>query len=343
MSKDINWGATLEGLGIPYRFLTGKHTPCMFCGGKDRARFSDYKGEGYYWCNQCCDPAINGWGVVMKYFSLTFEEALEKVNGKRIISPVNNGARQQKKFDYARSKMISHYRSLVGGRNTPAHKYLNSRGIPFPDPFRVALDPEVWGAKEEVLGCFWLPEFQDGYGAMVWKAIDPIRGSIGQLHYTTLTNDGQKAPVNQVKKYSGAMYEMNKESYRVAPLIKGDPDVSIIAEGIETALSAAAIYKKLDPNAPIPTVYASMDAGMLAKFRPMGIIPDSKLWYICGDNDESGAGQKAGSQCAINIGMSSGDYTKSKLVLPPNCGEDWNDILISGDESKFINLVRPVI
>jgi hypothetical protein len=40
-------------MGVPAKALNGRNGPCLFCGGKDRARFTDYKDEGFYFCNQC--------------------------------------------------------------------------------------------------------------------------------------------------------------------------------------------------------------------------------------------------------------------------------------------------
>ena len=217
MSNDINWTPTLTSMGFPAEFLTHKNCPCPFCGGKDRFRYTDFEGKGKWICSHCQPEGGNGFELVKRYYGLTFEEALDKINANRIIAPTSHGMSQQRKYDQARTKMISQYRSLVGGRNTPAHTYLNSRGIPFPDPFYQQLDPEVWGSRQEVFGCFWLPEFEDGYGAMVWKAVDPSEKKISQLHFTILDNNGVKAPVDQQKKYSRAIYKMDKDSFRVAP------------------------------------------------------------------------------------------------------------------------------
>jgi putative DNA primase/helicase len=38
------WREILPPLGIPLKFLNGKHQPCPACGGRDRARFDDRRG-----------------------------------------------------------------------------------------------------------------------------------------------------------------------------------------------------------------------------------------------------------------------------------------------------------
>ena len=47
------WPEILPLLGVEARFLTGRHGPCPMCGGKDRFRFTDKDGDGWYYCNQC--------------------------------------------------------------------------------------------------------------------------------------------------------------------------------------------------------------------------------------------------------------------------------------------------
>lgn len=341
MSDNTDWRPTLERLGIPENFLSGRNGPCPFCGGRDRWRFTDFEGKGSFICSHCTPEGGNGFELVKRYFSCDFQEALEKVTGKKIITHVNKGLSQEKTYANNRREMITHYRNLVGGRGTPAEAYLNKRGIPFPDPFYMNLDPEVWGVRREAFGCFWLPNYWDGFGAMVWKALEPSVSRITQLHFTILTNDGDKAPVDQQKKYSKAIAKMERDSFRLAPISRGNPNEFIIAEGIETALSAQEIFRRLAPNEIPPSVYASMDAGMMARFKPFETNNDVKYW-ICGDRDESNTGQKAAAACKMNIGSATGSYDRAYVVLPDTEGQDWNDILLSGDTSRMMSIVKPV-
>jgi putative DNA primase/helicase len=63
------WPEVLAMLGVEERFLTGRHGPCPMCGGKDRFRFSDKDGDGWFYCNQCGPGSgilllrrLHGWG-----------------------------------------------------------------------------------------------------------------------------------------------------------------------------------------------------------------------------------------------------------------------------------------
>lgn len=333
---EIDWYPTLISIGVPEQLLNGKHQPCPFCGGKDRFRFTDYQGVGMYHCNGC--GTGDGFGFIKNYFSCTFEEALIKVNSGKIISHHSKGMSQERKYEFNRTKLMMQYRALVGGRDTPAHKYLNKRGIPFPDPYyRTLLADNL-----QVFGCFWLPEFEKGYGAMVWKVIEPKSNSISQLHFTSLTEDGYKAPVKQVKKYSSAIGELDKDSYRVAPLVKGDPNNIIISEGIETALACRKIMEILAPNEAPATIYASMDAGMLKRFRPFEGDISKQTYWICGDRDESNTGQQAAAAAAMNIRHATGRDESAYVVLPPETGKDWADVLLSGDMDSMMHIAKPL-
>jgi hypothetical protein len=77
------WREILPSLGVPAAFLTGKHSPCPACGGKDRFRFDDRHGDGDYYCSQC--DAGKGIGLVAKVNGCTFAEAAKMVDD--VIQP----------------------------------------------------------------------------------------------------------------------------------------------------------------------------------------------------------------------------------------------------------------
>lgn len=54
------------------------------------------------------------------------------------------------------------------------------------------------------------------------------------------------------------------------------------------------------------------------KKRIKGLYPNHEL-IICGDNDESGTGQKAARAAALAVG--------GKYLLPPIVGQDFNDAI----------------
>ena len=87
-----------------------------------------------------------------------------------------------------------------------------------------------------------------------------------------------------------------------------------VAEGIETAMSAAIIFKM--------PVWACLSANMLSKFQPP---PEAEEIAIFGDNDSSYAGQAAAYRLAQRI---VGMQKKAMVFIPDREGTDWNDVLM---------------
>ena len=90
------WQNILVALGVEPRYLTGKHGPCPFCGGRDRWRFTDFNGDGLFICNQCGNG--NGVTLAMRYFKLSFREAarlIEEVIGNPSSAPPPTPSRKR--------------------------------------------------------------------------------------------------------------------------------------------------------------------------------------------------------------------------------------------------------
>ncbi len=61
-----NWISTIfPAVGISIKGNGSKHQPCPLCGGKDRWRCDDLRGEGTWICNQC--GSGNGFTLVQRY------------------------------------------------------------------------------------------------------------------------------------------------------------------------------------------------------------------------------------------------------------------------------------
>ena len=85
-----------------------------------------------------------------------------------------------------------------------------------------------------------------------------------------------------------------------------------IAEGIETAMSASALF-----NVP---VWAALTAGLLQEWTPPAAVTTV---FVFGDNDASSTGQAAAYTLAQRL--------KAKglsvfVEIPPSTGQDWNDV-----------------
>jgi putative DNA primase/helicase len=86
-----------------------------------------------------------------------------------------------------------------------------------------------------------------------------------------------------------------------------------IAEGIETAMGASAIFD-------LP-VWAAISAGMMAKWVPPEGCDEVAIF---GDNDPKFGGQSAAYTLAHRLATKSN--IKVTIHIPETVGEDWNDI-----------------
>jgi hypothetical protein len=93
-----------------------------------------------------------------------------------------------------------------------------------------------------------------------------------------------------------------------------------IAEGIETALAAATMFRPM---------WSTIDAGQMASFP---VLRGIESLTIFADNDASGTGLKAAQTCATTW-MKAG--VQVRVLLPKILGEDANDVVrrISGVQS----------
>ena len=72
------WKTILTTIGIDPNHLTGNHGPCPWCGGTDRWRFSNWKNDGWGFCNQC-DATGDGIKLISKHLGLTAPSDLPAV------------------------------------------------------------------------------------------------------------------------------------------------------------------------------------------------------------------------------------------------------------------------
>src|ERR1700730_11381374 len=89
------WREILPALGIAESFLTGRNCPCPMCGGRDRFRFLDHRGQdgdGMWVCNQCQPQPRPAMDLVTAFTGKPFREAartIEDILGNRpaILQP----------------------------------------------------------------------------------------------------------------------------------------------------------------------------------------------------------------------------------------------------------------
>lgn len=327
-----NWKAILTALGVPAGCLTGKHSPCPACGGKDRFRFTDYHGNGDYICNQCGNG--DGFDLLMKVFGYSFVECRNLVAnhlGINAETPVKAPERRFKpllpKKGVAPAKdSLKRIQGYLWGakpitQHCPAGNYLRNRGLDWlaiSDGlqhvyYREALD--YWA-----LDSYGRPFKVGEYAAMVAK-ISKDTELMG-VHLTYLQNHkgvwrkarithpvtGEPLPAKKMQtRYSGATTGAGVALYRP------QNGMITVCEGIETALAVRQLFG-------LP-VWACLSANGLINFAlPSGI----HTLYIVSDNDANGTGYQAMQKLsarAMNAGL------QVQYWQPETVGHDALDAL----------------
>jgi len=300
------WRSLLPALGIHERHLTGKHCACPSCGGEDRFRFDDKAGSGSYFCNGC--GAGSGVDLVMKANKVPFAEAKRMIeallpSAEISIPRASTGSAFDPKVNIDR--IWSEAKPLDG--IDPASRYLERRGLVM-DKYPTLLR---WIARTVYSHD---DKTKTYHPAMLAKFVSPDARQ-WTVHRTFLDENGNKADVPKSRKMMpGSIPEGG--AVRLAP----SAETMGIAEGIETALSAMAMFD-------IP-VWAALNADCLMKWTPPAT---ARSVLIFGDTDSSFAGQYKASALAYRLKM---EGYHVELRMPDDLDTDWNDILQSG-------IVRP--
>lgn len=287
------WRGILLHFGLTEDQLNGKHQACPSCGGKDRWRFDDKNGLGTSFCSGC--GASDGLGLLMKVHGWAFREAAKNVDG--VIGNIGIQIAKQERSEAHKiatiTRAIKESRKVTAG--DPVWQYLHRRtGIDL-IPSDVRYHPGMRhssGGTHPVM----LSVMRDQFGAGV------------SAHRTYLTDDGQKAAVDPVKKFMQGK-ALNGSAVRLGPM---SPDLGI-AEGIETALAASQKFGM--------TVWAATNAVLLQSWIPPEHV---NTVTIFGDNDSDGsfAGEAAAYTLAKRLIVAG---LKVSVKIPEGAGHDWAD------------------
>lgn len=255
------WNVLLPQLGIDNKFLNRRHGPCPLCGGRDRFRFTDYNGEGWYYCNQC-GPG-DGFDFVEKVTGKPFKEIRDFImqNAGKVKS-------ETKPSDYLDDCFKEQSKVWGNGKKPPVNglvdRYLQSRGINLMD--------------------FQIKNIRQHDGNMIARVTD-VNDSGVNIHRTFLTLNGENSVIKGEKKLMRG--EVPKGSaIRLSPVEK----TLGVAEGIETALSARILFG-------VPTWSVISTVGMVNWIPP----EETETVVIYGDNDQNYAGQAAACALANKL------------------------------------------
>jgi putative DNA primase/helicase len=293
------WREILLALGVEAKLLTGQHQPCPLCGGKDRFRFTDVTGAGDYFCNGCGSGP--GLMLLQKLRGLDFKAAADQVDAvigrlpQRALVRIKPGEEHRKQR--AVRELWAAAQPIEDG--DPVARYLKGRGLHGPYSNRLRYHP----------ACFHKPTEQE-HPAMLALFEGATKAQPNSLHRTYLTVAGAKFDHDQAKMFmpgalpKGGAMRLGKAAEKLG-----------IAEGIETAMSAARLFQM--------PVWAAGNAGNLERWQPP---PEAQHVFIFGDNDrETFAGQAAAYALARRLGNES--RRRIVAVKIPSAQKDWNDVL----------------
>lgn len=300
------WRDVLVACGIDEKYLRNKHGPCPACGGKDRFRYDNKRGQGNFFCNSC--GSGDGFKLVMRVSACTFIEARRRVMQAARLETVSSAEPiQGKRWEPEEPAIAKPTRRVVSLLNEscaiencdPARDYLASRGLwPLPEGTRLKAHPSVE---------YWHDSKRVGRFPALVTAIRNSDASLVTVHVTYLTAEGLKLSEYEPRKI---LSPMTGHEGCAARIMEASGDIMGIAEGIETALSAAKLTG-------IRT-WAAINTALLAKFDPPESV--SKL-VIFADRDVPGL--EAASQLMQRL------QEKVRLEIRTPKAKDWNDVLLA--------------
>jgi len=286
------WIDILHGLGVDPRHLQNKHTPCPFCGGKDRYRFDNKDGKGTYICGQC--GSGDGFQFTQKMFGWDFARTAKEI--RLIIGECKRVVVKKKNPRYALKKIAQAARPI--SKDSDLVKYLTSRGI--------SSIPKSLKEAD-------LYYFEDGIKTGTFPTLVSLvtdKSGKGLTYHLTYTHRCEKLKCSAPKKIMTPVYPLKGGYVELYPV----EEHIAVAEGIETAL---AVRDKTE----LP-VLSSLNAQNLAALELPDIV---KKVDIYGDNDLSYCGQRAAFTLAERLVRKG---IEVEVKLPPVAGEDWLDYIV---------------
>lgn len=293
------WRGILLTLGLPESCLKDLHGPCPLCGGKDRFRWDNKDGHGTYICSQC--GAGDGMKLAIEYTGKQFREVasmIDEMVGN--VRPDAIPAKRELTDEQRRNALRDTYKATQQVQaGDLVHRYLETRGVEeliYPDALRFA------------------PKLRDGEGGIRPCMVAMVSGPDGKpvsMHRTFLKPDGSgKAEMASPRKMMPGELP-DGACIRLGEYVAGGP--LGIAEGIETAMSASALYDM--------PVWAAINSAILKKWLPPEGCPEVAVF---GDNDPKFGGQAAAWALAHRLAVKGIEVS---VHIPDRTGADWNDVL----------------
>jgi phage/plasmid primase-like uncharacterized protein len=249
---------------------------CPACGYKNSFAVADGKSGPVFFCASCRDSA--GLAAVV-------------LGDRAPTAPCGPAAPDRSDRIEAARRLCESARPIAG---TLAARYLAARGLTLPPDPAPALR--------------YLSEARHPSGARLPALIASVRnvaGSVVAIHRTYLSEPGRKAAIDPQRATFG---QVAGGAVRLWPVV---PELAI-AEGIETALAAAALLR-------LPA-WSALSAGNLGD--TLALPPEVRAVLIAADNDKPGL---AAARAAAVRWKKEGRAVR--IATPDRAGADFADLL----------------
>jgi putative DNA primase/helicase len=292
------WRQILLALKVPGPLLKRKAQPCPFCGGTDRFVFDDKHGNGDYFCRHC-GPG-NGFVLLEKLNGWDFARAAAAVDS--VLPNLST-----KKQTYNRKLMDADEITQLWRGAKPVTegdevtRYLLRRGIHM-----------AWWPRSLRYMADWKHAPSQKFLPCMFALFSDADGMLGTIHRTYLR---QVTP--------NKMFLPTRVPIGGAIRLFDAAETMGVAEGVETALSAAMIFKM--------PVWAVTSERLLREWIPPAT---AKQVTVFGDNDKNYIGQAAAYDLASRLVLRKG--LDVKVEIPMTEGWDWNDVIRDNQRDEAV-------
>ena len=325
------------------------HITCPFHGGVNDFRiFADFADSGGAICS--CGEWSDGWALLMHARHCSFFDAkkllLEALGGSFDASnlpvryvPTKDPDAVAKKDEFNKSVVQNTWSEtlpLTDERASPVRRWFFNRQL---HEIKAPLNNVRYHPALE-----YFDKPKGGKGRSVVTHVGPamvamltnVNGRTSGLHRTWLTPDGQKAPVESVRRLTSAIstHPITGSAVKFDTLIS---PILQVGEGIESSLAARAITG-------FPT-WSCINKALMTKLE----VPDHvKFVIVWADRDLSNTGQAAAGELVQRLRASG---RKAVCLIPPfsvpggSKSVDWNDVVraVGLEGARELEAVKQVL
>ncbi len=301
-----NWKSVLEQY-LGEEVLAKPNQPCPFCGGNDRFSFTDKFGNGDCYCRHCGHR--DGIKVIMDLTHKNFLEVMADL-GTVLGIPSEGSQKTAPKKTKSRKTFTSKDLWNLGApieENSSADRYLSSRGLDGKKFESLRFFDHLRYAEKSKDGSSWEEKYFEG----ILCRIDSSEEECFNVLRIYL-DGGKKAKVKAPKKVFGK--EISGGFIKLGEISPANGRLGL-AEGVETAMSAAMLY-----NMPVWSI--------ISAFNFKNFVPPKEVQelFIFADNDSNFVGQKE-AYTAASVLAQKFKSLKISVIIPPEVNSDWNDVL----------------